>query len=832
MLAGGFGTRIKPLSFRVPKPMLPVMNRPMLDHVLANLAPLGCDEIVFFLYFLPEKIQSYYQKRPLPGARYHFVLPDNDYGTAGTIAFASHLLTETFVVVSGDVVTDIDLRALVEAHQRTGAMATMALTSVANPLQYGVVIVDDKGRVKSFLEKPGWGEVITDTVNTGIYVLEPEVLTRIPRGKGFDFSRDLFPLLLAEKKLLLGHQAEGYWRDVGNPDAYRSVHDDLFSRRFSLSIPGRRVELEEGEAWLDEGAEISPKARVSGMVVLGPRVRLPRGYYCNTVFGPGCEVGEGCSIEDSVLWEGVRVGARSKVRRAVLCEEVRLGEDVRIPAGAVIAAGDIIQDRVTIERDLTLGPDKVVEAGSVLSASLSGGERWRGSLFEANHVAGRTNSEMSPSLCARLGEAFGSVLPQGRSILVSRDYHKASRMLKRAFLGGVLGSGVNARDLRLVPEPVIRFHLAASKAAGGVHFRQRPDDPEATDIIFYDANGFPLGEDQIKKVESAFSREEFRRPAHDQVGVLEEVPAALESYRERFLAALDREPIRARRFSLVLDLAHGASAEVLPQILEQLGCRAVVLNAHREESHLAPAPDAVRASLTRVGKIVRSLKADLGAYLFPSGARLVVVDEKGHPRQDFETLLLILSLMGKGRTSPAKVFLPANTPRDAISRLDGVEPVAGRLTRLRPKAVSSLELIGSLRGRFAFPRFASHWDGLYALARVLELLARAERPVAGSGPMPLSEAYARLPLTTFLRTHLACTMECKGVAMRAFREAAKGAELSFEEGIRADYPWGWVLLVPDQHASRVNLYVEARRPADARRALTRWHAILQRALRR
>ncbi len=816
ILAGGFGTRIQPLTSELPKPMLPVMNRPMLERVIDCLDPLAPTDAAVFLFYIPERISGWLSENPRQKTRFHPFVPDSDLGTAGALSLARGLFDETFVVISGDLVTDIDLVELVEAHRRFGAAATLALTSVANPLQYGVVVAGDDGRIRRFLEKPGWRDVASDTVSAGIYVLEPDALSFIPDGRPFDFSHDLFPLMLKRGMPVFGKVMDGYWRDVGHPESYRQLHADLFARRARIVPPGRRVTVGggEGEAYLEEGAEISLQARVAGSVVLGRGVRLPRGFYSRSVFGEGAEVAEGCFIEGSVLWSGVHVGRGTRVRNAILCNGVRLGEEVYVPEGAVVASHTILEDRVTLERDVVVGPGKVVEAGSMLSANLVNGERWSNSLFVGNRVGGHTSSGMSAAFCARLGEAYGTVLPQGERILVSRDYHKASRMLQRAFLGGVLGTGINVSDLSIAPVPVALHRLSAFGEAGGVHFRQKPEDEEATEVLFFDAQGFPLPAEKARAVERSFAREEFRRPRHDQSGTLSDLPLVTDLYREAFLKSLDRTAIRRRGFSLVLDLAHGLTADVLPGILTEVGCETVVLNAHRDEARLSVSPAEIRRSLVRMGKIVRSLRADLGFYLFPGGMRVILVDGRGVPRPDHESFLFLLSLLSADGKDH-RVHLPGHAPRMAVSRIPGLEVVFGQPALLTPKETMGFEGIFSRRGRYAFPRFSPQCDGMFAVAAILDLLARSGRSV--------DEAWAAIPPCSYLAVPLDCPPERVGRVMRSFREeAGKEGELSYEDGIRASFPWGWISLTPDEHKPRLFLHLEAKDMRRAREEVTRW----------
>ena len=226
VMAGGFGTRIQPLTNSVPKPMLPVANIPMMQHIIEKLRDVNIKDIVILLYFKPEIIKDHFGNGSAFGVNIEYVLPDDDYGTAGAVKKAEPFLNETFMIVSGDLVTDFDFQKIIDFHKQKSSKLTITLTSVVDPLQFGVVITDEEGKIQKFLEKPSWGEVFSDTINTGIYILEPEILTRISEGEKYELGKNLFPSLMDEKITLWGCTVEGNWRNVGNPKSYREVHRD------------------------------------------------------------------------------------------------------------------------------------------------------------------------------------------------------------------------------------------------------------------------------------------------------------------------------------------------------------------------------------------------------------------------------------------------------------------------------------------------------------------------------------------------------------------------------------------------------------------------------
>ena len=243
IMAGGFGTRLRPLTMNIPKPMVPILNVPMMEHIVNLLKTHDIDQVVSVLYFQPESITSYFENGKDFGIDMQYVMANADYGTAGAVRNAYEMIQgERIIVISGDVLTDFDLTEAIAFHEANKSQATILLTRVSNPLQYGIVMTDDQGNINRFLEKPSWGQVFSDTINTGIYILEPEVVEMIPYQEEFDFSKDLFPLMLKKEMKLMGYIAEGYWRDVGNLNEYQRGQIDAIKGNVKLEMKGNRRE--------------------------------------------------------------------------------------------------------------------------------------------------------------------------------------------------------------------------------------------------------------------------------------------------------------------------------------------------------------------------------------------------------------------------------------------------------------------------------------------------------------------------------------------------------------------------------------------------------------
>jgi mannose-1-phosphate guanylyltransferase/phosphomannomutase len=299
----------------------------MMEHIVGLLRKHGFDDIVVTVAFLAQAIQTYFGDGSEFGVKMTYATENTPLGTAGSVKHAAALLDETFLVISGDALCDFDLTAIVAAHKAGGAVATLGLKSVENPLEFGIVVTDEDGRVERFLEKPSWSQVFSDTINTGIYVLEPEVLRHVPTDRPFDFSKELFPLLLEMGRPIYGYVCDGYWQDIGNLDQYRQANFDALDGRVQLNVPGIRL---RGNIWLGEGvtvdlgaiegpsfvgnySRVSPDATVGAYSVLGPNVTLREGARTtHSVIDASTYIGRSALIEGAIIGRSCDIGTRTR----------------------------------------------------------------------------------------------------------------------------------------------------------------------------------------------------------------------------------------------------------------------------------------------------------------------------------------------------------------------------------------------------------------------------------------------------------------------------------------------------------------------------------------
>ena len=794
IMAGGFGTRLKPLTINRPKPMVPIANRPVMEHIVELLKQHGITDLVSILYFQPDHITRYFGDGSRFGVSMRYATAEADYGTAGAVRNAGELvLDDRVIVISGDVLTDFDLGVAIAEHERRGAEATIALTSVENPLAYGIVIVDQEtGRIERFLEKPTWGEVFSDTINTGIYILEPQALLRLPPRTNADFSKDLFPSMLRAQAGLFGHIAQGYWRDIGNLEEYRAAHEDVLAGRVRVRLPGERREFGEGALWAMPGTHLPADITVRGTVVIGTGCQLAEGTLLeNTVVGDGSRISDGAELRHSVFWEDASVGARARVTETICASGVRIGKAAVVRERCILSDRVEVGDFAVVGPNVKIWPDKVVEERAVLTHSLIWGEAWERSLFAGARVSGIPNFELTPEIAARLAGAYGATLGQGASVISSRDSDRASRMINRALMSGFMSAGLNVEDLQQMPIPVVRHAIHHGPEAGGIHVRRSPFDAKVVDVLFFDSDGRDLQPGKTQSIERFFAREDFPRAGPDGTGNINFPTRVVEGYREHFLSELAVDQIRERGFTIVVDFAYGSTVSVLPGILGALNAETVSLDAYAAPGRLSRSEKEFTESLARLGGIVRSISASMGLWIDPGGEVIHLVDDAGRPLEP-ELAQAVVVQLAIEQLGLNRIAVPVTTPAAVVDviRRHGKELLWTKTEHHAMMAsATNVELVAGTRGEFIFPHFLPAYDGMFSAAKVIEALARSDRHLG-----ELAAGYAPMYLR---QERVACPWGRKGTVMRRLMQHTEHEQRQLIDGVKV---WKsereWALIIP------------------------------------
>lgn len=783
-MAGGEGTRLRPLTCNIPKPMMPVFDKPVMEYSLELLKKYGITDVAVTLQYLPAAVQGYFQSGRDMGLNIRYFIEETPLGTAGSVKNAEEFLDETFIVISGDALTDFPLDEAFAFHRSRGALATLVLTRVESPLEYGLVLTDGDGRITRFLEKPSWGEVFSDTVNTGIYILEPEALQYVKPATRFDFSRDLFPYFLAQEKPLFGCILQGYWCDIGNCQQYRQVHFDILNGQVKVEIPGER----KGNIIIGEGTHIASRVRLEGPLYIGANSYVTSGAQIlpYTVLGQGALVESNASIKRSVIGQDGLIGPGAEIRGAILGEGVRAKTRSSIFEGAVIGDRSVLEEEVVIKPDVKVWPQKVIEACTVVGESVVWSEKVPRSIFTRRGIAGDMNGQLTPERLVRLGRAIGTLLPLNSRVVVGYDWSNAGRLAKQALEAGLMVSGLEIIDLGRVPVAALRFAARELKGKRGFHLTVEGD---ILLIRIVNQDGIDLTKSEERKIENLLNREEYRPVSVDRIEDTRYFPDMTQSYLNNTVQELDLELIARHQFRVAVAADNAKISEWTARLLDRLACDVVRIDRSDRR------PSAIEDAEATIDHLILETSrsgANLGIYLNGGGQRLCLVSPEGQVVRD-EYLLAVNPLLFAG--SFRTVYLPSDAPL-AIERF--AQQIGKEVTRTR---AATGEFMNELVAAGEWEQLRLHGDGFYLIGRLLELMARLNTD--------LDEILAGIPLFFYDKRELPISWRQKGKVIRRLAETSTGDGTQGLEGIRLWNESGSSLILPDEDRPVCRIYSEA-----------------------
>ncbi len=744
IMAGGEGTRLRPLSLGRPKPMTTFFDKPVLEHIILLLKRCGVTDICITLQYMPELVKDYFGDGGRLGVKLTYFVEQEPLGTAGSVkACMSYLGEEDFLVLSGDAVCDIDLTAAVGFHRTRRSAATLVLYRHPAPLEYGLVLTDAEGRVERFIEKPSWGQVVASTVNTGIYVLTSGAMDQVPENHPYDFGKELFPALLDEGEPIYGYVTDGYWRDMGDSRAYLDCVADALSGRVKLDLglpcvsPGVWAASPVPEhvtvvppCWIGERVSIGEKS------LIGP----------HTVLGSGSSVGRGSLIQRSVLQQS-RAGDRTTLYGAVLCPNSSARKGAVLNEGTVLGEDSVAEENAVLMEGVKLWPGRHAPKGCRLLVSLTGrGWQQPPGFGDGGVLQGIINEDITPQMMLQLGGALGA---EGK-VGLGWTGGEGAGMLARAVASGIAAAGghVFAHD---APISSGAAWLAERYALPASLFLEQ--EGERVYLSCFDRGGLPLERGRQRKLEGAVLRGEAVRVPGSRAGHWEPIIgisaayAADAAHRARF----GDKPMQPVTVSVP---ASTPADRLLAQALELLGC-----TVFREK---------------RLG--IAAFSADHG------GRRLLAWDENGTPLTS-EGLLTRLCLMefenGGGRVA----VLPS-----APAAIETMEAARGKVVlRLGRDGAEAEELYRQLP-----------WlrDAIFAACRICAGMA-----VSGQR---LKALINRIPRFVLRRREIPLRGS-RGAIMEAL---AGQQAASAGEGLRLRTGEGWVYIVPLVRRSALRVIAE------------------------
>lgn len=792
IMAGGEGSRLRPLTCDRPKPMVPVLNRPVMEYAVELLKKHGIVDIGVTLQYLPEEIINHFREGSGHEVNIHYFIEEEPLGTAGSVKNAEKFIKDTFIVVSGDALTDFNLTEALEFHRAKKSLATLVLTPVQVPLEYGVVITEKTGEIRQFLEKPGWGELFSDTVNTGIYIMEPEILSLIPQGVKYDFSKDLFPFLLKEHMPLFGLSLKGYWCDIGNHKQYQEAHYDALNGKVEVQVNG---DVLKEKVFFGRNCRIDQTVVINGPVLIGSNCSIGKDVVLGpyAVIGDNCMIDNGATLKRAVIWNGTYIGKYAEVRGAVLCNRVTIHDRAMIFEGAAVGDGSIIEEDARIRPETRVWPYKTIERGAVADNHLIWGNTACRNLFGSDGVSGRVNVNLTPECAAKLGAVFGTVCGADSTILVSSENHKGPQMIKLAVQAGVMSVGVNVIDGGSLLTPVHRYGVKAAGAGGGVHIKSSGSDSEVVQLNFFTGNGAAISRGLERKIENLFEREDFRRIEKQNVGVTTYMPGLTDAYINSLGESVDVDTIKKYKYRIFICCPDHVREPVI-RLFSALGCE-VICSGFPGGSKFENISEA--AAQTAV-EVTRS-NACFGAVIDSNAERVFLIDEAGGViREEQFQALISLIILDTAKQPVVAIPVTGSSVIETFAR-----ERQGRVIRTKTSAANFggeilKDDLVKLQG--ALNQSVIMFDALSTLVKLIAYLSARD--------VGLNNILSQIPEIYMTQKDTDCPWSVKGRVMRELIEETAGNQVELIDGIKVYHENGWALVLPDAELPKYQVYSE------------------------
>ncbi len=757
IMAGGYGTRLRPLTCCMPKPMVPLLDVPVIDYSINLLKKHQLNDILITLQYLPQSIQEHLADGSRCGVRIVYSVETAPLGTAGSVLNACGRIKEPVLVLSGDALTDADLNAAIRFHQEKKAKATIVLKRVAMPTEYGVVLCEKSGRIERFLEKPARSQIFSDLANTGIYILEPEALSLIPEGKAFDFSGDLFPLMMEKGMPIYGYEMHDYWCDIGSLSSYLEAQFDLLDGKCRCGIDAVRP----GGVYVHEHARVSELARITGPCYIADGVQIAPhaqiGPYA--VLGRGARIGAHASVKRSVVMTNGRVYENAELRGTIFCSDAVAERDSGAFEGSVLGCASVLGERAVLSGGVLVWPEKRLQADgrfreNVVWNGTSGSHAADGKFrFRADH--GSALREMMT-----LGAALADSLAIDREIVIGTDGQAVSVMLRHSMAAGCISQCADVLNVGAAHVSVLRHAITELGAQAGAFLYTVPDLPHIVNVQLFDADGLPMPPKPLKRIRELFQRGEFTPNTACELGTVQPFYHMDRSYAAHLMQKLDVRKMRDAAVKMLLSAEPQTRALIMP-LLAHCGVRVTVADGTGQKSW----EEEFRAAEADLGCIVR----DNGEVLF--------TNSNGKTFSPAASLALSCYLGVRGKYGRAVLPVSSSTNyRGAFARL-------------------GLEVIDAAETPGAFEKsLLEHVP--QAAEDCIDPVLRCLRFAQNASDTALKDFAKLLPEVHSLIREVPVEEEDMAYAMHSLIEGEDGRKPEMVDGVKIVRDDGWVLVRP------------------------------------
>lgn len=560
IMAGGEGTRMRPLTCDIPKPMSRLCGKPIIEYIMDLLIENGVDEAVVTLKYLPQIIKDNFPSNTYKGLKLNFVEEGVALKTAGSVKNAARDFDEPFFVISGDAMCDFELEKIMEYHRQESAIATIVLSKVNDPREYGLVKINEQGVVEGFIEKPGWGQATSSLANTGLYILNPQILDEIPDNEPFDFAQDLFPKMLKNNMKINGFEAKGYWCDIGDLGAYLRCQHDMLNNKVKCGL----ISINEG-IYSKQNILPTGEYRLIPPVYIGENVEIEAGAEIgpNTVIDDGCLVGDSAKIRYSVMLENSYASSNAEMTSAILGTGASIKRNATMYEFSATGTGAIIGKNADVRPNVLIWPEKTISDGTTAYKNIKYGKFSR-DIFDDDGISGESGIELTSETCARLGAAIGST-HAGRKTGIAFDGKLNSKIMKLAMISGLMSSGSLVWDFGECFEAQLSFFTSFCGLGMGIFIA----DSEGTKIKVCGEGGLSLPRFLEREVEARLAKGEINRSGSESCRDIADMSSIRMIYQQ--------ELSRQARYGLIgqsagIECENEQIARILRECLDRLGC--------------------------------------------------------------------------------------------------------------------------------------------------------------------------------------------------------------------------------------------------------------------
>lgn len=757
IMAGGHGKRLRPLTCTMPKPMVPLLNKPVIDYCVELLTAHGITDIAATLHYLPDMIRNHLGDGRAFGAEIRYNVEEKPLGTAGSVAAVARPEMPV-LVMSGDAITDVDLGALIRAHEDSGAAATIVLKRVQVPTEYGVALMDSSGRISQFLEKPQLSQVFSDLANTGIYLLSPEAVAMIPRDRPYDFSMDLFPRMLADNMPIMGHVTEDYWCDIGDLRAYVQAQRDMLAGKCAFET----LAVERDGIFMEHDAKVSPDAILVAPCYIGRDAEVAGGVLLSdgTVLCSGVRVGAGSSIKRSILMPGARVREHAEIRGAIIAEGAQVDDQARIFAGTALGAGSHVGKGASITAGACLWPNKQLEDGAVCQEDVI----WDTGLYKNSLdtvVKGFTDGELGPERAARIGAAFvKSQKGAQKELAIATDGSQQAVMLKHGAMAGMVSQGGDVYDFGHCSYSAFTYGIRNYGLHGGIYVQRDGEGPHGAELALCDGLGCRLTGGGFRSFRQELLSGPHPSLTSQRLGIIQQIGGVAKGY-EAQLAGILEPGVQAGGYKIILsggsDLYDMAARVLLP------AGYSVLYMAERQ-------PGRLHGSMIQQG-------SEVGFSIDETGEMTCIFRDQ-YIRESQRIVLFIQCAMEEGRLH-GHTALPVGVSEEYAAYLESMGCKVHRCPEDREKW-----------------RRQALTHGCY-LPELFEPEAAVVRLSQMGRQGRLAGYLEQLPQTYEAEGSVGCSWKEMGRVLRSLVETERSDRVELMDGIKVKSDKGWVLIRPN-----------------------------------